>query len=327
MIASSLSSALSTQPAAAPALAVEVKGLTKVYAGKRGVTALKGIDLSIPTGSIFGLLGPNGAGKSTMINILAGMVIKTGGTARIWGIDIDEQPRQARAAIGIVPQEIAMDFFFTPRELLEMTAGFYGVPKAERRTDEILEMVSLHEKANASTRSLSGGMRRRLMVAKAMVHSPPVLVLDEPTAGVDVELRQQLWAMVQKLRQRGVTIMLTTHYLEEAEELCDRIAIINHGQVVACDDTATLLGQVDDKHLMMSLVQPIETLPATLAAHGFTLAAPDTLSLRYAPSRTQLAGLFAAVAAEGLTIRDVSTHESDLEDIFLQLTRSTGVHP
>jgi ABC-2 type transport system ATP-binding protein len=327
MIASSLSAAQFDQPAAAPALAVEVKALTKIYAGKRGVTALKGIDLGIPRGSIFGLLGPNGAGKSTMINILAGMVVKSSGTARIWGIDIDEEPRQARAAIGIVPQEIAMDFFFTPRELLEMNAGFYGVPKRERRTDEILEMVALQDKADAPARSLSGGMRRRLMVAKAMVHNPPVLVLDEPTAGVDVELRQHLWAMVQDLRKRGTTIMLTTHYLEEAEELCDRIAIINHGQVVACDNTATLLSQVDDKNLTLSLVQPVETLPAALAALGFTRVAPDTLSLRYAPSRTQLAGLFAAVAAAGLTIRDVSSHESDLEDIFLQLTRSTGVHP
>ncbi len=326
MTADPISTVTAERSAMPPALAVEVKQLAKIYAGsgkRGGVTALAGVDLEIPRGSIFGLLGPNGAGKSTLINILAGLVVKTSGTARIWGIDIDREPRQSRAAIGVVPQEIALDFFFTPRELLDMQAGFYGVPKAERRTDAILEMVALSDKADVAARSLSGGMRRRLMVAKAMVHEPPVLVLDEPTAGVDVELRQHLWAMVRDLQARGTTILLTTHYLEEAEELCDRIAIINQGRLVACDTTEALLGRVDDKALSIALMQPIETVPPALAALGFTLLPSGKLGLRYAPSRTQLGELLAAVAAQGLAIRDISSEETDLEDIFLQLTRAT----
>ena len=312
---------------AVPDDAVEIAGLTKIYgrAGPGGgARALDGVDLAIPRGSIFGLLGPNGAGKSTLINILASLVIKTAGTVRIWGIDIDRAPRQSRAAIGIVPQEITLDFFFTPRELLNMQAGFYGVPKRERRTDAILDLVALTEKADVAARTLSGGMRRRLMVAKAMVHNPPVLVLDEPTAGVDVELRRQLWTMVRDLRARGVTILLTTHYLEEAEELCDRIAIIHHGKLVACDTKEALLRRLDDKSMMLSLVEPIETLPPALAVLGLTLAAPGRLALRYTPSRTELDGVFKAVAAAGLTIRDVTSQEADLEDIFLQLTRAPG---
>jgi ABC-2 type transport system ATP-binding protein len=313
--------------AASPEFAVALKGLTKIY-GRRGkesaLIALDAIDLVIPRGSIFGLLGPNGAGKSTLINILAGLVLKTAGTVQIWGIDTDREPRQSRAAIGVVPQEITLDFFFTPRELLEMQAGFYGVPKRERRTAAILELVALSDKADSPARALSGGMRRRLMVAKAMVHDPPVLVLDEPTAGVDVELRQQLWRMVQELRARGVTILLTTHYLEEAEQLCDRIAIINHGRLVACDTKEALLSQMDDKRMSLALVEPIEILPAALRTLGMTLAAPGRLALRYAPSRTEIATIFAAIAAQGLTIRDVTSQEADLEDIFLQLTRSAG---
>ena len=327
MTPSSLSPSSSTpgSDSTAPTLAVELKGLTKVYGRGRSekkLVALDGVDLAIPRGSIFGLLGPNGAGKSTLINILAGLVIKTGGTAIIWGIDIDAAPRQSRAAIGIVPQEIALDFFFTPRELLEMQAGFYGLPKRERRTDAILDMVALRDKADGPARALSGGMRRRLMVAKAMVHNPPVLVLDEPTAGVDVELRQQLWKMIRDLQERGVTILLTTHYLEEAELLCDRIAIINHGRVVACDTKDALLGRVDDKSMNVTLVEPVAVVPPSLATLGFTLTAPGHMTLRYAPSRTELGAIFGAVAAQGLTIRDVSSQETDLEDIFLQLTRA-----
>ena len=330
MTSSPLSSVISMPNAgraAAPEPAVALKGLTKIYGGRgkaNSLVALDAIDLEIPRGSIFGLLGPNGAGKSTLINILAGLVIKTAGTVRLWGIDIDREPRQSRAAIGIVPQEVTLDFFFTPRELLEMQAGFYGVPKSERRTDAILELVALADKAEAPARTLSGGMRRRLMVAKAMVHNPPILVLDEPTAGVDVELRQQLWKMVQDLQAQGVTILLTTHYLEEAEQLCDRIAIINHGRLVACDTKEALLRQVDDKSMSLALVEPIEILPPPLAALGLTLAAPGRLVLRYTPSRTELATIFGAIAAQGLTIRDVTSREADLEDIFLQLTRSTG---
>ena len=215
--------------------AISIVDLQKTYKG--GKRALDGISLEIPRGGIFGLLGPNGAGKSTLINILAGLVMKSGGTASIWGFDIDEHPRNAKRAIGIVPQEILFDPFFTPKEALEIQAGLYGIPKADRRTMELLRAVQLEDKADAYSRTLSGGMKRRLLVAKAMVHSPPILVLDEPTAGVDVELRQQLWDYVRSLHAQGVTIVLTTHYLEEAEQLCDRIAIINHGRLIANEPT------------------------------------------------------------------------------------------
>lgn len=306
-----------------PDNAIEVRGLTKVYRGTKHQapkTALGGVDLVIPRGSIFGLLGPNGAGKSTMINILAGLVVKTAGTALVWGIDIDRQPRQARAAIGVVPQEINIDAFFTPRELLEVQAGFYGVPKAERRTDEILAALSLADKAQAPARTLSGGMRRRLLMAKAMVHSPPILVLDEPTAGVDVELRQQIWAHVRALNAAGTTILLTTHYLEEAELLCDRIAIIDHGKLVVCDTTTALVHTVDDKRLTLALAQPITELPAGLAQYGLTVAAPGRLVLRYRPSRTSVGPVLCAITDAGLTITDVTSEQTDLEDIFLRFT-------
>jgi ABC-2 type transport system ATP-binding protein len=233
-------SAIQAVAAAPPEYAVELRALDKRYAASgHGASkhALIEVDLAIPRGALFGLLGPNGAGKSTLINILAGLVNKTSGEAAIWGFDIDRAPRRARSAIGVVPQELNIDPFFTPRELLELQAGLYGVPPEERRSDEILGILGLSDKAEAYARTLSGGMRRRLMVAKAMVHDPPVLVLDEPTAGVDVELRQQLWAHVRELNRRGTTILLTTHYLEEAEELCDQIAIINHGRIIACDTT------------------------------------------------------------------------------------------
>ena len=308
-----------------PAYAVELRGLTKIYRGSGRAppkTALGGVDLVIPRGSIFGLLGPNGAGKSTLINILAGLVVKTAGSARIWGIDIDANTRQARAAIGVVPQEINIDPFFTPRELLELQAGLYGVPPKERRTDAILAALGLADKAHALARTLSGGMRRRLMMAKAMVHAPPVLVLDEPTAGVDVELRRQLWEEVRALNANGTTILLTTHYLEEAELLCDRIAIIDRGKVVACDTTAALVKEVDDKEIAISLGQSIAALPPSLAELGMVLAASNRLVLRYRPSRTRVGDVFAAVVAAGLSIRDVSSEEADLEDIFLCLTGS-----
>jgi ABC-2 type transport system ATP-binding protein len=308
-----------------PDSAVELRGLTKIYRGKRGdLTALEHIDLAIPRGSIFGLLGPNGEGKSTLINILAGLVIKTAGEVRIWGIDLDAEPRQSRAAIGVVPQEIAIDFFFTPRELLETQAGFYGVPKRERRTGAILAALGLADKADAPARTLSGGMRRRLLVGKAMVHDPPVLVLDEPTAGVDVELRKQLWDLVRDLRARGTTILLTTHYLDEAEQLCDRIAIIHHGRVVAHGTTEELLREVDDKSMSLTLMEKVGEVPPDLAALGLALAEPGRLAFRYRPSRTQVATVFAAIAAHGLTIRDVTSEETDLEDLFLQLTSRAG---
>ncbi|HEX6843318.1 MAG TPA: ABC transporter ATP-binding protein [Stellaceae bacterium] len=306
-----------------PERAVELRGLTKVYdsAGRMPAkTALDRVDLAIPRGAIFGLLGPNGAGKSTLINILAGLVIKSAGKAIVWGVDIDADARQARAAIGVVPQELNVDAFFTPREMMDLQAGLYGVPKRERRTDEILGMLGLAEKADAYARTLSGGMRRRLMVAKAMVHSPPVLVLDEPTAGVDVELRQQLWAQMRALNAAGTTILLTTHYLDEAETLCDRIAIIDHGRVVACDTTEALVSQVDDKTMVITLAEPLTVVPPALAHWRLSIADPGRLLFRYGPSRTTLGPLFADLQAAGLTIRDVSTEETDLEDIFLRLT-------
>ncbi len=308
---------------ALPAHAVEVRGLTKTYqaAGKAGPKqALKGIDLAIPRGSVFGLLGPNGAGKSTLINIMAGLVNKTGGSVAIWGTDIDAHPRQARASIGVVPQELNMDPFFTPREMLELQAGLYGVPKAERRTEALLEAVGLRDKADAYARSLSGGMKRRLMVAKAMVHTPPVLVLDEPTAGVDVELRIQLWEHVRKLNREGTTVLLTTHYLQEAQELCDTIAIINHGAVVACEPTSALLRRVDAKAMIVTVDRDLNAVPEGLSAFTAELAEPRRLIVRYQPSRQRVDGILAALAGAGLGVVDLSTEESDLEDIFLQLT-------
>jgi ABC-2 type transport system ATP-binding protein len=315
------------RPAAADAAAVCVERLVKTYAGTSRTppkTALAGVDLAIPRGSLFGLLGPNGAGKSTLINILAGLVIKTSGRAAVWGIDIDAEPRRARAAIGVVPQELNIDPFFTPREMLDLNAGLYGVPKRERITDEILAAVGLTDKADAYARTLSGGMRRRLMVGKAMVHSPPVLVLDEPTAGVDVELRRQLWAHVRGLNARGTTILLTTHYLEEAEELCDRIAIIDRGEVVACDTTAALLRRIDAKELHIRLAEPIVALPAGLEGLHLELKEPGLLCFHYQPSRDRLEDLLERLRAARLQIIDLTTHESDLEDIFLQLTGAGG---
>jgi len=304
-------------PDDAPDYAVELSGVTKAYRGK---IALDGVDLCIPRGSLFGLLGPNGAGKSTLINILAGLVMKSAGSVRVWGTDIDADPRQARAAIGVVPQELILDPFFTPRETLELQAGLYGVPKRERRTDAILEAVGLADKAAAPARTLSGGMRRRLMVAKALVHAPPVLVLDEPTAGVDVELRQMLWAHVRELNANGTTVLLTTHYLEEAEELCDRIAILHHGKLVTCEPTRQLLGRIEDKVLTITLAQPLAHLPDALSGMGLERTGPAELVFRYCPSQTRIGDLFAALAVAGLAVADVKTDQTDLQDVFLRLT-------
>jgi len=309
---------------AAPEHAVFAEGLTKIYAGQAGqppVMALDAVDLAIPRGALFGLLGPNGAGKSTFINILAGLVIKTAGSARIWDIDIDLRPRAARAAIGVVPQELNIDPFFTPRELLDLQAGLYGVPKAERRTMEVLAAVGLADRADAYARTLSGGMRRRLLVAKAMVHAPPVLVLDEPTAGVDVDLRRQLWSQIRALNRQGTTILLTTHYLEEAEQLCDTIAIINHGRVIACDRTHELLRRLDRKELALNLVEDLDEVPEALRHFNVEMPLPRRLVFRFRPSETRIRDILSAVRGIGLTISDLTTHEADLEDLFLELTR------
>ena len=323
-----------------PDMAIRARGLDKVYRGKAGsrfagwfgrgdgasapVHALKSVDLDVPRGALFGLLGPNGAGKSTFINILAGLVVKTGGSAEIWGLDIDRDARNARAAIGVVPQELALDPFFTAREALELQAGYYGVPPAERRTMAILERVGLADRADAQPRSLSGGMRRRLLVAKALVHNPPVLVLDEPTAGVDIALRQQLWAFVRELNANGTTVVLTTHYLEEAEELCDRIAIIDHGDVIACAPTRELVGRLDDRSLRLTLGAPLDpTSPLPEALRGLHVDQPDarTLVLRYRSRETKMGDLLAAIVGAGLTIDDLAAEAPDLEDVFLELTR------
>ena len=307
-----------------PEFAVEVKQLTKIYTGtkKRGiVSALNEVDLSVPQGSVFALLGPNGAGKSTLINILAGLVIKTSGSARIWDIDIDTRPRDARAAIGIVPQELNLDAFFTPREYLEMQAGLYGVPPTETRTDQILEQVGLAEMADSYARTLSGGMRRRLLIAKAMVHNPPILVLDEPTAGVDIELREQLWENIRALNKGGVTILLTTHYLEEAEELCDRIAIINHGCLAVCEEKSALLARIDSKSLTVTLGLPLTKVPQPLERFNPELSNSGEITIRYQKTLTNAGEILDACRAANLSIDDIKTEETDLSDIFLQLTK------
>ncbi len=306
-----------------PEFAIEARGLDKTYRGQGkapAVHALKSVDLAIPRGSFFGLLGPNGAGKSTFINILGGLVIKSGGTASIWGHDIDADPMNARGAIGIVPQEINIDPFFTPEEALELQAGYYGVPKAERKTEEILRAVGLWDKRAAYARTLSGGMRRRLLVAKAMVHAPPVLVLDEPTAGVDVDLRRQLWEYVRALHAQGVTIVLTTHYLEEAQELCDTIAIINHGKVIACEPTPNLIGRLDRKTLVVTPQTPIELPFAGFEDVTFAMRASGAFAVTYRTSEHSVEELLDRVRAKGVTIKDLSIEEPDLEDVFVELT-------
>jgi ABC-2 type transport system ATP-binding protein len=309
---------------ASSAPAVAIDGLTKIYAGQGKAAAKRALDnvsLAIRRGEIFGLLGPNGAGKSTLINILAGLVNKTAGRAAIWGLDIDQDSRASRGAIGVVPQELNIDPFFTPRELLEVQAGLYGVPPAERRTDEILDAVGLADKADSYARTLSGGMRRRLLVAKAMVHRPPVLVLDEPTAGVDVELRQGMWDYVRRLNAAGTTILLTTHYLPEAEQLCDRIAIINHGRMIACDTTKALTARLDRKEMRLILDGDLTAVPPSLMAYDVVQKGPREIAFRYRPSQVRAGALLDAARNAGLGILDISTEESDLEDIFIELTR------
>ena len=304
--------------------AIEIQGLRKTYAAtgrSPAKEALKGIDLDIPRGSIFGLLGPNGAGKSTLINILAGLVVKSAGTVKIWGFDQDKNPRQSRAAIGIMPQEPHLDPFFTPAGSLDVQAGLYGVPKHQRKTDEILDLIGLTDKAEAYARSLSGGMRRRLLLGKALVHSPQVLVLDEPTAGVDIELRNMLWQNVRKLNEQGMTIILTTHYLEEAEEMCDEIAIINHGEVIIRDSTANLLGQLDSKTLVITpdTDADLPDLPETITGKK---NANGTLAFTYQSGKTAADQVLSLVREAGIAIKDIKSEEADLEDVFISLTSS-----
>jgi len=306
--------------------AIEIEGLRKTYRGGGGQQpkeALKGVDLTIASGSIFGLLGPNGAGKSTLINILAGLVVKDAGRVSIWGFDQDQNPRQSRAAIGVMPQEIHLDPFFTPRAALDVQAGLYGVPKKDRHTDEILDLIGLADKGDAYARSLSGGMRRRLLLGKALVHAPQVLVLDEPTAGVDIGLRQMLWENVRQLNKNGMTIILTTHYLEEAQEMCDEIAIIDHGNVIARDTTSALLARIDAKTLVIQPDGPLPdplNLPANIEQ---TRRTDGALALTYRQHEMTTGKVLDIVRAAGISIREVATEEADLEDVFLALTADT----
>ncbi len=303
--------------------AIEIRGLNKIYKATKRTgekVAVRDVDLDIPRGSIFALLGPNGAGKSTIINIMAGLTVKSSGSVNIWGFDIDVNERNAKSSIGVVPQEVNYDPYFTPFESLELQAGLYGVPKAERRSKEILETVGLGAQLHSYARTLSGGMKRRLLMAKAMVHNPPILVLDEPTAGVDIELRRQLWDTVKTLNEQGVTILLTTHYLEEAQELCDRIAIINHGEVVVCEDKSTLLGRLDCKEITLIVDRDLDAVPESLSSFHCDLQAPRGLSVRYSPSESHVGAIVEAVQQAGYGLVDITTAQSDLEDVFLQMT-------
>lgn len=309
--------------------AIRIQNLKKTYRDrktKQEKVALHGVDLEIPRGSFFGLLGPNGAGKSTLINILAGTVVKSSGTVAIMGHDIDAAQRQAKLSIGIVPQELVLDTFFTVRQALEITAGYYGIPKEKRRTDGIIRAMGLADKADSPSRRLSGGMRRRLLIGKALVHNPPVLILDEPTAGVDVELRKQLWNYVLELNRRGVTIVLTTHYLEEAQELCDEIAIINRGQVVAHEPTATLLRRMDTRNVVVTPEEPVTAAPL-LAGFETKLRPGGAFAVSYRTGQSSVEQVLAAVRASGLHIRDIATEDPDLEDVFVSLTYAAQDEP
>jgi len=302
--------------------AIELRGLKKTYAATKKTEAkiaLSGIDLDIPRGSIFGLLGPNGAGKSTLINILAGLVNKSSGSVNIWGFDQDENPRQSRAAIGVMPQELNLDPFFTPGASLDMQAGLYGVPKNQRKTDEILRLIGLEDKANSYARSLSGGMRRRLLLGKALVHSPQILVLDEPTAGVDIGLRQMLWDNVRQLNADGMTVILTTHYLEEAQNMCDQIAIIHEGSLRALDTTENLLSKLDTKTLVVQAdLAELITLPKGVIQ---TTRADGGMAFTYSRSKISPGDILDALRLADVKILDIQTEQPDLQDVFLEITK------
>jgi len=304
--------------------AVSVNQLTKIYAknSPNSVVALNELNLEVKEGEIFGLLGPNGAGKTTFINILAGTVIKTKGSVNVWGFDLDKNPRQVRASIGIVPQEVNLAAFFSPRKLLELQAGLYGVPKKNRITDEILKMVSLEKQANSYSRSLSGGMKRRLLIAKAMVHQPPILVLDEPTAGVDVELRQNLWENVKNLNKQGVTIILTTHYLFEAQEMCDRIAILNKGDLVAHDTTKNLLNRIKTKKIIFKVNKSIDLSKKKISGLSFSSNVSNEIIISYERNKHKIEDIINIIKSEGVEIIDISTKDGNLEDVFIQLTKN-----
>ena len=301
-----------------------VKNLNKIYSKKGSIStqALKNLNLQVKEGEIFGLLGPNGAGKSTFINILGGSVIKTGGEVNVWGFNLDKNPRQVRASIGIVPQEVNLDPFFSPKKLLELQAGLYGIKKKDRITDAILKLVSLEKQANSYSRSLSGGMKRRLLVAKAMVHQPPIIILDEPTAGVDVDLRKTLWQNLRSLNNQGITIILTTHYLEEAEKMCDRIGILNHGELVALDTTENLLDRIQTKIVHFTIDKKSNITDNALESLKIILNNQNKLSVSYEKSKINIDMIVSMLKEQNIKIIDISTDDGDLEDIFLRLTKN-----
>ena len=303
---------------------VDVKNLKKTYSKKGAnlVEALKNLNLEVKEGEIFGLLGPNGAGKSTFINILGGSVIKTEGKVNVWGFELDKNPRQVRASIGIVPQEVNVDPFFSPKDLLELQAGLYGVKKKDRITDTILKLVSLEKQANSYSRSLSGGMKRRLMVAKAMVHQPPIVILDEPTAGVDVELRKKMWDNVKSLNEKGVTIILTTHYLEEAEKMCDRIGILSQGELVALDTTKNLLDKIQTKIVNFITDKKANIDGNQLESLKVISNENGKLSISYEKSKINIDQIISHLNSQNIKIFDISTDDGDLEDVFLRLTKN-----
>ena len=304
--------------------ALKVEKLTKIYSKKSSneIRALNNLNLEVKEGEIFGLLGPNGAGKTTFLNILAGTVIKNSGNVNVWGFDLDKNPRQVRASIGIVPQEVNLDAFFSPKNLLELQAGLYGIPKKDRITDTILNLVSLEKQSNSYARSLSGGMKRRLLIAKAMVHRPPILVLDEPTAGVDVELRKNLWSNVRALNKQGVTIILTTHYLHEAQEMCNKIAIIDKGNLITLDTTDNLLDSIKTKKIIFK-VRKVNTINSeNLNGVKFSYNLNNEIIALYERKKHKIDEIITKVKDTGMEIYDISTDEGDLEDVFIQLTKS-----
>ena len=304
--------------------ALSANNLTKIYSKKKsnGYKALNQLNLEVNKGEIFGLLGPNGAGKTTFLNILAGTVIKSEGEVKVWGFDLDKDPREVRAAIGIVPQEINLDAFFSPKNLLDLQAGLYGVPKKNRITDKILKLVSLEEQADSYARALSGGMKRRLLVAKAMVHSPPILVLDEPTAGVDVTFRKELWTNIKQLNKEGVTIILTTHYLLEAEEVCDRIAILNKGNLIALDTTKNLLEKIETKKITFKTSNGKTFNKKNLNGIKIYSNIKNEIVVYYERKKHKIGEIIDIIKKEGVEIIDISTDDGDLEDVFIQLTKN-----
>jgi|TARA_B100002051_G_scaffold75570_1_gene72242 ABC-2 type transport system ATP-binding protein len=301
-----------------------VKNLNKIYSknSSKSIKAINNLNLEVNEGEIFGLLGPNGAGKSTFINILAGTTIKTSGEINVWGFDIDKNPRQVRASIGIVPQEVNIDPFFTPRNILELQAGMYGIKKKDRITDTILKLVSLEKQAKSYTRSLSGGMKRRLLVAKALVHKPPIIILDEPTAGVDVELRSNLWDNVKQLNKQGVTIILTTHYLNEAEQMCDRIGILNKGDLVALDTTKNLLNRIQTKIVKFKVNTKVNINNNSLKSTNILSNEVNELVLSYEKSSIGIDEIIKFINEQNVKISDISTDDGDLEDVFIRLTKN-----